>query len=292
MGVRPLGFAICRCRAAASAASAAAGRPARRTCARRSISAPIIAGCWWRAGAGRRGFASSTRSRASCGWARGWPPAARCPSRRWRARSRRCKVCADKVARSAASTAPATSRPRHAAAPPTAPISSPASRANRHPDRDHLERRGGAARRRGLRAAARPARAPRPRLRYRRRLDRAGLARRVGATARRAMLDCVLGAAWRRHLDRPLWRARGHARRPTTRWSPRCARRSRRSTRAHGIAAAVAAGEVQMLGSSGTVTTLAGVHLDLPRYNRAQVDGIDAAASPTSPRRRAVLARA
>ena len=28
-----------------------------------------------------------------------------------------------------------------------------------------------------------------------------------------------------------------------------------------------------MLGSSGTVTTLAGVHLDLPRYNRAHVDG-------------------
>ena len=28
-----------------------------------------------------------------------------------------------------------------------------------------------------------------------------------------------------------------------------------------------------MLGSSGTVTTLAGVHLDLPRYDRARVDG-------------------
>jgi exopolyphosphatase/guanosine-5'-triphosphate,3'-diphosphate pyrophosphatase len=41
----------------------------------------------------------------------------------------------------------------------------------------------------------------------------------------------------------------------------------------HGIARRIAAGQVQMLGSSGTVTTLAGVHLDLPRYNRAQVDG-------------------
>jgi len=30
---------------------------------------------------------------------------------------------------------------------------------------------------------------------------------------------------------------------------------------------------VQMLGSSGTVTTLAGIHLALPRYIRALVDG-------------------
>ncbi|MGH6979724.1 MAG: Ppx/GppA phosphatase family protein [Stellaceae bacterium] len=43
---------------------------------------------------------------------------------------------------------------------------------------------------------------------------------------------------------------------------------------AHGIAAAVANGGVQMLGSSGTVTTLGGVHLDLPRYQRSQVDGL------------------
>ena len=42
----------------------------------------------------------------------------------------------------------------------------------------------------------------------------------------------------------------------------------------HGIAATVARGGVQMLGSSGTVTTLGGVHLKLPRYNRAQVDGL------------------
>ena len=33
------------------------------------------------------------------------------------------------------------------------------------------------------------------------------------------------------------------------------------------------AGGVQMLGSSGTVTTLAGVNLALPRYIRAMVDG-------------------
>jgi exopolyphosphatase/guanosine-5'-triphosphate,3'-diphosphate pyrophosphatase len=43
--------------------------------------------------------------------------------------------------------------------------------------------------------------------------------------------------------------------------------------RAHGIRRKVRAREVQMLGSSGTVTTLAGVNLALPRYIRALVDG-------------------
>lgn len=42
---------------------------------------------------------------------------------------------------------------------------------------------------------------------------------------------------------------------------------------AHGIATAVARGDVQMLGTSGTVTTIAGVHLELPRYDRSLVDG-------------------
>lgn len=41
----------------------------------------------------------------------------------------------------------------------------------------------------------------------------------------------------------------------------------------HGICRRIAAGEVQMLGSSGTVTTLAAVHLALPRYIRRRVDG-------------------
>ena len=41
----------------------------------------------------------------------------------------------------------------------------------------------------------------------------------------------------------------------------------------HGIRRRVAAGEVQMLGSSGTVTTVAGVAMRLPRYDRARVDG-------------------
>src|SRR5215470_8565331 len=42
---------------------------------------------------------------------------------------------------------------------------------------------------------------------------------------------------------------------------------------ANGINRRVAAGAVQMLGTSGTVTTLAGVHLGLRRYNRALIDG-------------------
>jgi len=41
----------------------------------------------------------------------------------------------------------------------------------------------------------------------------------------------------------------------------------------NGIAGSVARGDVQMLGTSGTVTTLVGVRLDLPRYNRSVVDG-------------------
>ena len=42
---------------------------------------------------------------------------------------------------------------------------------------------------------------------------------------------------------------------------------------AHDIACRVRAGAVQMLGTSGTVTTLAGVHLRLNRYDRSVVDG-------------------
>jgi exopolyphosphatase/guanosine-5'-triphosphate,3'-diphosphate pyrophosphatase len=42
---------------------------------------------------------------------------------------------------------------------------------------------------------------------------------------------------------------------------------------ASGLDLAVAAGGVHMLGTSGTVTTLAGIHLELPRYDRRRVDG-------------------
>ena len=43
---------------------------------------------------------------------------------------------------------------------------------------------------------------------------------------------------------------------------------------AHGIREKIAAGLVQMIGTSGTVTTLAGLHLGLERYDRTLVDGL------------------
>jgi exopolyphosphatase/guanosine-5'-triphosphate,3'-diphosphate pyrophosphatase len=42
----------------------------------------------------------------------------------------------------------------------------------------------------------------------------------------------------------------------------------------HDIRRLAASGAAHLLGTSGTVTTLAAVHLDLPRYDRAQVDGV------------------
>lgn len=42
----------------------------------------------------------------------------------------------------------------------------------------------------------------------------------------------------------------------------------------HRIGAKIAAGQVQMVGTSGTVTTLGGLHLKLERYDRAAVDGL------------------
>ncbi len=43
--------------------------------------------------------------------------------------------------------------------------------------------------------------------------------------------------------------------------------------RANAIGRRIESGAVQMLGSSGTVTTLAAIHLELPRYSRIAVDG-------------------
>lgn len=42
----------------------------------------------------------------------------------------------------------------------------------------------------------------------------------------------------------------------------------------HALAPRIAAGELQMLGTSGTVTTLTGVHKQLDRYDRDQIDGV------------------
>ena len=43
----------------------------------------------------------------------------------------------------------------------------------------------------------------------------------------------------------------------------------------HDISREIKNGNVQMLGTSGTVTTLGAVHLDLPRYDRSKVDGLN-----------------
>ena len=43
---------------------------------------------------------------------------------------------------------------------------------------------------------------------------------------------------------------------------------------AHRIRAALSGARVQMLGTSGTVTTLAAFHLNLPRYDRRRIDGL------------------
>lgn len=48
----------------------------------------------------------------------------------------------------------------------------------------------------------------------------------------------------------------------------------------HRLPAAFAAGRVQMIGTSGTVTTLAAVLLDLPRYDRRRVDGLSVEIGP------------
>ncbi len=42
----------------------------------------------------------------------------------------------------------------------------------------------------------------------------------------------------------------------------------------NGFGNLMAGGDVQMIGTSGTVTTLAGIHLRLPQYDRKRVDGI------------------
>ncbi|MGB1540165.1 MAG: hypothetical protein ACPG80_04335, partial [Rickettsiales bacterium] len=42
----------------------------------------------------------------------------------------------------------------------------------------------------------------------------------------------------------------------------------------HGIRETMERDEVQLLSTSGTVTTLAAIHLELPRYDRSKIDGI------------------
>jgi exopolyphosphatase/guanosine-5'-triphosphate,3'-diphosphate pyrophosphatase len=60
---------------------------------------------------------------------------------------------------------------------------------------------------------------------------------------------------------------------------------------AHGVAERFARNEVFVLGTSGTMTTLGGVYLDLPRYERSRVDGLtmDSARASAIGRRLALM---
>ncbi len=74
---------------------------------------------------------------------------------------------------------------------------------------------------------------------------------------------CVKGTPRERPVDRSCYD--GMVERIRADLRPFCAR--------HGIAEAIARGEVQMVGASGTVTTVSAHHLGLKRYNRTLVDG-------------------
>ena len=60
---------------------------------------------------------------------------------------------------------------------------------------------------------------------------------------------------------------------PSRRWSRKC-RPSSTCLRPRRLAQGRRGRRFHLLGTSGTVTTLAGVHLDLPRYDRRRVDGL------------------
>ena len=186
------------------------------------------------------------------------------------------KVCADKIA--FRRVADGRYR-RHRSLPPRRQlrrVPRPRARRNRHrASRSSRPRRrrawsSPAARRCSTRAL------PTRRLRHRRRLDRDRL-----AAARRAGASGAGGArrSWARSRCRSgvvtLTDRFGGEVSPAiyARWSTRPPARCRPFERSHRIRRQSHAGRVQMLGSSGTVTTLAGIHLALPRYIRALVDG-------------------
>ena len=194
------------------------------TCAPRSISAPTIAACWSRAGAGRRLprhrrlLAHRAAGRGAGGervpvragdGAHARRRSGSAPARSRAAARARARYVATEACRRAANCAEFLDRVRRDTGIPIEIISS-----------DEEARLVVA----GCAPLLDPARAARPGLRHRRRLDRARLARpaRDAAPAPR-IRGLRLGAAWRRDPGRPLWRARGDAPRPTTRWSRRCA---------------------------------------------------------------------
>ena len=62
-------------------------------------------------------------------------------------------------------------------------------------------------------------------------------------------------------------------RKPSRPWSPISLAMLLPFEAEHRLRERMATKNTHLLGTSGTVTTLAGVHLGLPRYDRRQVDG-------------------
>ena len=254
--------------------------PRRRTAipTRRSISAPTIAACW-SPSPPITASASSTPSRASSGSARAWASrnrlrrggdgahhrgAARLPRARWQRReSTRARLVATEACRLADNGAD-VHRPRVADE-----LGLELEIVDRATEA-YLAVTGCA-------ALADPQRAFGRRLRHRRRLDRDRLARRHRRRAR-SPTRCKRIRAWdslpvgvvtlaERHggVDVTPDGVRGHGRGgdaiscADSRSSP-----ARRRSRA----------EFHLLGTSGTVTTVGGIHLGLPRYDRRRVDGM------------------
>ncbi len=116
-------------------------------------------------------------------------------------------------------------------------------------------------------------RAERVAVRYRRRLDRTRLARRGANTgaARRSKCDTGPRRARRCLARRAIWRQERERRslRGDERYAP-----SKRSHFVERTAGRRRCQRFHLLGTSGTVTTLAGVHLGLERYDRWRVDGL------------------
>ena len=140
------------------------------------------------------------------------------------------------------------------------------ARRGRHRTRHRHIGRGSAPCRARLRAADRAALRRRAGVRYRRRLDRTDLDAARRATPSKHVFHLAgnrRGDAGRKRWARPSVQAIYVA-------SRRCARFAGRDGRAR--APIRLTDQHHLLGTSGTVTTLAGIALGLPRYERARVD--------------------
>ncbi len=140
--------------------------------------------------------------------------------------------------------------------------------------RDRRPRNRSAPGRRRLRRTRRSRRRVDRSVRHRRRLLGDHLAGPVSARPfdRGPHRSLGIAAPGRRVARRNLRRRRRHAR--DFRRHDALRRRSADPLRRSASPAVERCGRFHLLGTSGTVTTIAGVHLDLPRYDRRAVDGL------------------